>query len=393
MRRILMLLGAALLLSACAPEDLAALVSQVELPNLILPELQSGSIGRDLFLFEDQVDFDGVVEGDLFAGGETVSISGTVEGSVYTYGTDVTIDAAVRGGVIVVGREVEFGPAADIGQGVVFFGMLLNMQEGSRVAGGVTAAGYQVLLDGSIGQFVRGAMLRLRLDGTVGAGGNGLLPGFQGVVLNPRAPAMSAVRLALARPAAQGGIPENLQPVLDLALQIGREMVTLLSLALLAGFLRPTLFYVWADRVRVTPLVSMGYGIFVLIGGYIGGALAAVLIGFLAFWLFSLGLDGLAMAGLGLGGGFLILAVILLTLFAAYGTKLIVGGLLGRWILSRLAPAAVHTRFGPLLLGALVYVLLAAIPYFGQALGLVATLLGLGAVWLVWRDMRTTRQI
>jgi hypothetical protein len=181
--------------------------------------------------------------------------------------------------------------------------------------------------------------------------------------------------------------------VVDVALRIGRELVTLLFFGLLAAFFRPTLFFVWADRVRVTPLVSTGYGIFVLIGGYLGGALAAVLIGFLTFWLFSLGLDGLAMAALGIGGGFLILGLILLTLFAAYGTKLIVGALLGRWILSLVAPKAVHNRFGPLLLGALVYVLLAAIPYFGQALALVATLLGLGAVWLVWRDMRTTRQI
>ncbi|HSR47462.1 MAG TPA: polymer-forming cytoskeletal protein [Anaerolineales bacterium] len=393
MRRILTLVGAALLLSACAPEDLAAVVSQVQLPDLVLPELQSGTIGRDLFLFEDQIDFDGVVEGDLFASGETVSISGSVEGSIYTYGTDVTIDAEVNGGVFVLGREVEFGPTAQIGQGVVFAGMLLNMQEGSKVGGGVTAAGYQVILDGSIGQFVRGAMLRLRLDGTVGAGGNGLLPRFQGLVLNPHAPALSVARVGLARPAAEGGIAEDLQPVLDVVLRIGRELVTLLFFGLLAGFFRPTLFFVWADRVRVTPLVSTGYGIFVLIGGYIGGALAAVLIGVLTFWLISLGLDGLAMAALGIGGGFLILGMILLTLFAAYGTKLIVGTLLGRWILSRVAPAAVHSRFGPLLLGALVYVLLAAIPYFGQALAIVATLLGLGAVWLVWRDMRMARQI
>ena len=191
-----------------------------------------------------------------------------------------------------------------------------------------------------------------------------------------------------AGPDAQELLPGDLQPILDVALPIVEDLVTLLVFALLASFLRPTLFYVWADRVRVTPLVSTIYGIFVLAGGYLGAALAAVVTGYLVFWLFNLSLDGVAMAILGIGGGYLILAVILLTLFAAYGTKLIVGALLGRWILERLSPAAVHSRFGPLLLGSFVYSLLAAIPYFGPSLALVSTLAGLGAVWLVWRDLR-----
>jgi hypothetical protein len=90
----------------------------------------------------------------------------------------VQINGTVNGSVTVAGREVVLGPQSRIGQGLLFAGVVLEMDEGSSVGGGVTAAGYQVLLDGSIGEYVRGAMLRLRLDGTVGAGGEtSLAPG------------------------------------------------------------------------------------------------------------------------------------------------------------------------------------------------------------------------
>jgi Flp pilus assembly protein TadB len=49
---------------------------------------------------------------------------------------------------------------------------------------------------------------------------------------------------------------------------------------------------------------------------------------------------------------------------------------------------ALRTIGLPLLIGAVIYLLLAQIPYVGLLLAIVSTLLGVGAAWLVWRDMR-----
>src|SRR3989304_3940351 len=141
MRRLLLFACAAILLAGCAPEDLQTL----------LPTIRSGAIGKDVFLFEDNVVVTDVVEGDLFAWGDSVEIDGTVEGSVFAYGTQVQIDGTVDGSVTVAGREVVLGPAAHVGQGVLFAGVLLQMEEGAVVGGGGTAGGHPGLLGGPRG--------------------------------------------------------------------------------------------------------------------------------------------------------------------------------------------------------------------------------------------------
>jgi hypothetical protein len=385
MRRLLAFACAAALAAGCVPEDLSSL----------LPTVQSGSVGKDVFLFEDAIVSDVVVEGDLFAWGTTVRIDEQVDGSIYVYGREVTINAPVGGSVTVIGREVELTDAAQVGQGLLFAGVLMQMKEGASVDGGVTAAGYQVLLDGKIGEYVRGAMLRLRLDGTVGNAPASRLPVAPGLALQPHAPLLVGLRLAdLPRPSAgDSGQVATMQVMTDdlkaRALAFAREFVTLFVFGLLAVAFRPTLLYVLADRVRASPWSAAGFGVFALVVGYFGSALAAVVVGFVSYWLFSFSLDVLAVTLLGVGGGLLALWLILLTLFAAYGAKLVLAAWIGRLILRRAAPRAAENRIWPLILGGLIYLLVVQIPYVGLLVALVATLLGVGAAWLVWRDLRS----
>jgi hypothetical protein len=107
-------------LAACAPEDLASL----------LPTIQSGSVGKDVFLFEDAVVSNDVVEGDLFAYGTTVEINGRVDGSIYVYGRQVTVNAPVGGTLTVVGREVELTDRLT-SVSALFVGVLLQMRQGA----------------------------------------------------------------------------------------------------------------------------------------------------------------------------------------------------------------------------------------------------------------------
>jgi len=382
MRRLLVLACAAALLAARSPEDLSSLV----------PTVRSGSVGKDVFLFEDEVVSNTPVEGDLFAWGTTVAINAPVAGSVYVYGREVTLNAPVGGSVTVVGREVELTNAVHLGQGLLFGGLLLQMDKGARVDGGVTAAGYQVLLDGTIGQSVRGAMLRLRIDGTVGGVPGSRLPPSGSLAFGAKVPLLVGRYLGNAGPTsgadrrAAAQIDSN--QLRDRALAFAREFITLFVFGLLTVAFRPTLLYVMADRVRSSPWSSLGFGVFVIVVGYFGSALLAVVLGFLAYWLLTFGLDVLALTLVGVGGGLLALGLILLTLFGAYGTKLVLAAWVGRAILRRVSARVADSRIWPLVLGGILYLLVAQIPYVGLVVALAATLFGLGAAWLVWRDLR-----
>src|SRR3989304_1277287 len=96
MKRLLVFACAAALLAGCVPEDLSSL----------LPTVQSGSLGKDVFLFEDAIVSNDVVEGDLFAWGTTVEINGQVDGSIYVYGREVKLNAPAGGSVTGLGREI-----------------------------------------------------------------------------------------------------------------------------------------------------------------------------------------------------------------------------------------------------------------------------------------------
>jgi hypothetical protein len=227
----------------------------------------------------------------------------------------------------------------------------------------------------------------------VGSAPASSLPAGSGIVFQPHGPLLVSFRLAdLAQPAADGGEIAVRQVLSDdlkeRLLAFAREFVTLLVFGLLAVAFRPTLLYVLADRVRASPWSGLGYGVFVLIVGYGGSALAAAVLGFVGFWLFSIGLDVLAVSLLGVGGGVLALWLILLTLFGAYGAKLVLAAWIGRLILRRAAPRAADNRFWPLVLGGVIYLLVVQIPYVGLLVALLASLFGLGAAWLVWRDLR-----
>jgi uncharacterized membrane protein len=60
--------------------------------------------------------------------------------------------------------------------------------------------------------------------------------------------------------------------------------------------------------------------------------------------------------------------------------------LVGSLILKRLAPNSLQYKILPLLLGLLIYVLLAWLPYFGWVIAVLVNAIGLGAAWFAFRD-------
>ena len=80
--------------------------------------------------------------------------------------------------------------------------------------------------------------------------------------------------------------------------------------------------------------------------------------------------------------------------FAGYIAVIVVAFMARHWILQRTQPAWAERPLIPLALGLIVYVLLTAIPWLGTLIGLLVTLLALGALWewgrAVFHRMRPT---
>jgi hypothetical protein len=122
---------------------------------------------------------------------------------------------------------------------------------------------------------------------------------------------------------------------------------------------------------------------FALIGVVI---LVFLLILMLGIGLGALSLWDLAWAVWGVGFTSLGLAFWFSLLFVSYGTKVIVAFLVGTFILERIAPKSVNYKILPLLLGLLIYVLLAWVPYFGWVIAVLVNAAGIGAAWFAFKD-------
>jgi hypothetical protein len=154
----------------------------------------------------------------------------------------------------------------------------------------------------------------------------------------------------------------------------------------------------WPDGVQRTsakvqerPLPSTGWGLIVAVIFFIAVPLVAIAI-FIAALLGGLVTYGqLFSVILGLGAAALGLTVTVFMVVLSLVTKVVVAYLVGRLILLRAAPQSLSGRWAGLLTlgtGALVYEVLRAIPFgLGWVIGVVVTLVGLGAIYFVAREM------
>jgi uncharacterized membrane protein len=64
----------------------------------------------------------------------------------------------------------------------------------------------------------------------------------------------------------------------------------------------------------------------------------------------------------------------------------------GEWIMNKIAPEAKGKSYWAMVIGVVLYVILAAIPYIGWLVALIATIIGIGSMWLAYRSWRKSRK-
>ena len=393
----------------------------------VVPE--DAVIDDDLFIAHDTVEINGTVTGDVFAAGGAVKVNGNVEGSLVTGAQSIILNGTVDGSVYAGASTFSLEPQAVIGRNLYYGGFNLSTEEGSRIGRDLLVGAYQALLSGTIERDVQAGVGALDLTGSVGGdvfAEVGSPEDDQGTMFFGGPPGVETIvpagirisedaRIAgtLTYKSSQqqaagikgtpaGGVEYKYDPEptgdekardVGFAAMIGswivkrvRIFVTLLVLGGLVIWQMPQLFERVNTTVKEDLGPTLGWGLVTIIVVYAGAAILAGLIIALGIFFGVITLGGLSKTILGIGFSSLGLVLAIFGLIVSYGSKLVVSFTGGKLILDQMAPEAAQKPIWPLLLGIVIYVVLRAVPIIGFWIGALVTIIGVGALWLVYRN-------
>ncbi len=167
-----------------------------------------------------------------------------------------------------------------------------------------------------------------------------------------------------------------------------KELATLLILGGLAAALFPLTLRRSADRAGAGPLRSAWKGLLAELSGFFLAGLILVIVIVVGFLIGIISLDRLSLTVFALGLSGLTALFILFLFMIAFGSKLVTAQWVGKKVLAHFSPTAGDHRYWPVVVGVLIYVALRLIPVVSSIVGLAATLIGLGAVYLMWREKK-----
>ena len=316
-----------------------------------------GTIDGDLFVGAERFTLRGTVTGNLYFFASEVEVAGTVEGSIIGLGERIGLSARVDGGVILAGDRVTIADEARLGRDVTVFG------EGVRIAGNfardVTFAGdwIEVRADVARDLHILAADRVELLDGArVGRDVRARLTGRYAEI-EQASESIVAGEVTVAK--------ESLIHDHYLAHYKKPNFYLMLLVAAAGAFVFGLLIYLLdprffeADPPDARGFVrSLGIGFVVLLSSPV------------AILLVGMTVVGIPVAVLGLF--FLISAV--------YTSYVIVAGLVGQAVLAPSGPGL--GSFAPsLLVGVLILGAIAALPFIGVAVRILAVLFGLGCLF------------
>ena len=361
----------------------------------------SETISNDIFLNGEEIRLEGVVEGDVFAIGNNIVIDGTVEGSLFTIGQNITVNGAVDGSVYGAGVTFTLGEDAQIGRSMYWVGVHLGLKNGSEIGWDLNGFMMSARLIGSVGRDIKASigildLIQFFLNTTDDEFEGVLAPEKTVVAGNEVDTAVSSST----KETIPTKMPDSLHASQTLQQQEDAQAsnatqeqlmamltlyVTLLIIAAILGWLFPKQLDAWAFQLRDRPIHAAGNGFIGYFMGFISIFFLIALLIAIGLGLFRINLNDLAWLSWGIGFSTIGLGFSLFLALIAYVSKIIVFYTAGTMIFEKVFPAGNSRRAFPLILGLLLYVLLRAIPYFGWALAMIVTWMGIGAVWMAYQ--------
>ncbi len=366
------------------------------------------AIENDVIINGDDVVLNGAVDGDALAIGRIVTVNGDVSGSLIAIAETVIINGAVEGSVYVGASSLELQADSAINRSLYFAGIGLNAETGSQIGRDLRAISLGAGLSATVGRDVKaiigiGRIINLILNNIDWKAGR----------FEARLPAEESALLAYNQPELVGDVEpamvtegahyyadrsDSLRQTEQLSqaqivgnwfLQRSRQILSFLIAGGLIIWLIPGLFAQWVAQTQNRPLASAGYGLVVFVMGNAGALVAGAIVGAVGLFLTYIYLGKLALVFWGVGFSGLLFAFSVFIAFVSYISKIIVAYLMGKLILRRFSAGAAERKlWPPLLLGVIIYALLRAIPVLGWVIGLIVTLLGLGAAWTTYSSKK-----
>jgi cytoskeletal protein CcmA (bactofilin family) len=379
---------------------------------------QGEVVDQNLMLYGTSVVMDGVVNGDLVAVGTDVKINGEVNGDLVVAGKNVQLNGPVTGNVYVSAVFLVVGPQASVGKDVYFFGNSITTQAGSTINRDLNAIGLESELTGNVNRRVNamvGPVLLVQkvYDFLVS---KGWWP--KSLQIGPRSfqdefgkqtriglafgltslKETASIILPAGKDNMAGLLPSSQSPkaanaidatrVQSWAISLLKNLVTLLILGLLIAWLAPHQLDLAQERARLKPWNALLTGLLVFVLGWLVAILALILVIALAAFFFWLTLYNLGFFTGAFGLITIGLALSVFWLSIAYLSKIVVAFLIGSLIFKRFIPAFAQSRVWPLVVGIILYALLASIPYLGWLIALISTFIGLGSLWMLSKKRR-----
>jgi cytoskeletal protein CcmA (bactofilin family) len=322
------------------------------------------------------------IKGDIFLFGDRVRIDGTVDGDVYAFSQDVTVNGHVTGDVIAGAHTVRIGGKVDgnirvalntltvtgsVGKNALIFSDYADLDSSGNIGGSITAFGQTLNVEGKLGRDILIYSKHLDVSGTVGGGiqakGETMSIGASGKVDGPvrfegeNAPEVSP-GAKLASPV-QYTKWEHKPEYRTSGYYVWRVIWTaalvlfgLVLFALMPAFAQESVNS--AERYGA----SLGLGVLVFFGVPIAAVIACVTV-----------------VGLPIG-----ITSFLLWLMALSISQMVVGGLIGQWLLGR--TSEIWPLIGRMAIGLIIVRLAGSIPHVGGWLKFGVILWGIGAISL-----------
>ena len=396
-------------------------------------------IEDDLYVGADTIRIEGTIKGDLIAGGNEIIINGTVEGDFWGSAGYITINGDLQDDVRIAGGVLTLGPNAQIADDVFAAGYSFEAMDGSAIGGSLFCWGYQATMDGEVEEDFNGGMVSLEIAGRIGGNVDmdvgepdpdfkAMQPFFQTWMPAPMMPPGLRVTegaeiggklvytsgsrgeiesgaeivggVAYQTPApspvevkeVRVKVPTPQQVALNWFLGQLRRLAALLLVGLILVWVIPGSVREAATILQTRPWGSLGWGILVVIFVWVAVPVVAFLMIVLDIFFGVLGFGGLVVSITGLGVLTKVAIIVGFLIAAGYISKIVFGFLVGRMILERIRERGGTGRVWPLVLGVVIFSIIRAIPILGWFIGLIVTLLGLGALWLaVWEACRRRR--
>jgi cytoskeletal protein CcmA (bactofilin family) len=331
------------------------------------------TINDDLYIFGNNVNVQGTVDGsviaaggtvtiaghvthDVMVAGGTVDINGPVDGSVRVAGGNVNVNGAVTGDVVAAGGTLNLGSDATIGRDLLLGAGQATI--GGPVVRNVTLGSGTVTIENSVGGNVTGNVDQLTLTSGAKVGGYLDYTSNHSATIDSGATVAGAVTR---HTPATTTTPQFGTPAFGALSFIGwlRSWIGISILGLLLVLLFPAFSTKATEALTHRPGASVGFGAAILV--------VTPIVGIIAF-----------IAGLIIGGWWLA-ALLLPAYVLALALGYVVSGLLiGRWTAERfgwkLHPAWIVVG------GLFVLTAVGSIPVLGWIVSLFAVLFGLGAL-------------